>query len=99
MLYSSFLGQLTGRGEGGGTQKKRLERRGSGLLTLPSGNLTKSPDPERQVGRGCFGQCSGREGTGLYCAASSTSTFWRALEQARHEGGGRELFRVGLLLP
>lgn len=28
----------------------------------------KSPAPERQV-RGCFGQCSGKEGTGLDCAA------------------------------
>lgn len=27
--------------------------------------LVRSPAPERQVGRGCFGQCSGKEGTGL----------------------------------
>lgn len=31
--------------------------------------LVRSPAPERQVGRGCFGQCSGKEGTGLNRAA------------------------------
>lgn len=50
--------------------------------------LAKSPAPERQVGRGRFGQCSGREGTGLNCAV--LSTFWRGLEWGVQEGGWKE---------
>lgn len=56
--------------------------------------LAKSPTPERQVGRGCFGQCSGQKGTGLSWAAAGACCW--GLEGAlgeRRRGGG-----VGLLL-
>ena len=55
--------------------------------------LAKSLAPERPVGRGCFGQCSGREGTGLNSAA--LSTFWRGLEWGVQEGGWKEASFTG----
>lgn len=61
--------------------------------------LVKSPTRERQVGRGCFGQCSGKEGAGLYHAESSM--VWRG-PGVGHVGkrkSGRRTFQGGSFAP
>lgn len=46
---------------------------------------------------GCFGQYSGKEGTGLYCAAGE-HILEKGLSGACEREKGGELFRVSLLL-
>lgn len=66
------------------------------------GTLKKSPSKgpsSREAGeRGCFGQCSGKEGTGLGCVAGEHA-LERGLSGAREEEeeeDGGEACRVGL---